>query len=267
MIRFVLMAGSLAAAAAGAAAQEPYAPLPSPVSATCPDGLCQPDGLTPFFAALDRPGAPVRIVQFGDSHTAAGDIEASFLWRLRGRFEGRDIAMTAHGLVGATLADMAGREPLLDPEAPAPDLVILAYGTNEGFDDGLDPLAYEALLRAQIERIRRAAPAAALLILGAPEAMRGEGGGTCPGDAEQRWAAPAMLTVVRDVQQRVAASTGVAFWDWKGRMGGDCSAFALAQGETPLMRGDGVHLTRAGGDWIGGLLFADLMTAYGRRGG
>lgn len=268
MIRSVLIVGSLAALAAGSTAQErPYAALPSPVSATCPDGLCQPQGLDPFFAALERPGTPMRIVQFGDSHTAAGDIEASFLWRLRGRFEGREIDLSAHGLVGATLDDLARRESLLEPDAPVPDLVILAYGTNEGFDDALDPVAYEALLRSQIERVRQAAPGSALLILGAPEALRGEGGGSCPGDVERRWKAPAMLAVVRDVQHRVAASAGVAFWDWQGRMGGDCSVFALAQGETPLMRGDGVHFTRAGGDWIGSLLFADLMTAYSRRGG
>ena len=76
-----------------------------------------------------------------------------------------------------------------------------------------------------------------------------------------------MLSVVRDVQHRVAAQEGVAFWDWRGRMGGDCSAFALTQGESPLMRGDHVHFTGPGGDWIGSLLAADLIAAYDRRGG
>lgn len=250
-----------------AAAQErPYVALPSPVSATCSNGLCQPGALASFFTALDRPGRPVRIVQFGDSHTAGGDIDASLMWRLRGRFEGRDIILNTHGLVGATLNAMAETEPLLAPEDTAPDLVIIAYGTNEGFDDLLAPAGYEGLLRGQIERVRRAAPGASVLILGAPEAMRGDGGGTCPGDTERRWKAPAMLSVVRNVQHRVAASTGVAFWDWKGRMGGDCSAFALTRGEPPLMRGDHVHFTGPGGDWIGSLLFADLMTAHDRRG-
>jgi hypothetical protein len=76
-----------------------------------------------------------------------------------------------------------------------------------------------------------------------------------------------MLSVVRDVQHRVAASTGVAFWDWRGRMGGDCSAHALTLGEAPLMRGDHVHFTGAGGDWIGSLLFADFVAAHDLRGG
>ena len=250
---------------AGQAQERPYLALPSPVSATCPDGICQPQALAAFFRALQRPGRTVRIVQFGDSHTAGGDIEASLLWRLSGRFEGREIALNAHGVVGATLSAMVATEPLLGPEDGTPDLVIIAYGTNEGFDELLDPRAYEALLRGQIERVRAAAPSASILILGAPEAMRGDGGGTCAGDVEQRWKAPVMLSVVRDVQHRVAASTGVAFWDWKGRMGGDCSAFSLTQGDAPLMRGDRVHFTGPGGDWIGSLLFADLMTAHDRR--
>ncbi|CAL1691530.1 hypothetical protein MMB232_01673 [Brevundimonas subvibrioides] len=267
MIRTALIAaGALAVAGASGAQERPYAPLPSPVSATCANGLCQPGALASLFTALDRPGRPVRIVQFGDSHTAGGDIAASLMWRLRGRFEGREIALSAQGEVGATLNAMAATDPLLAPGDGTPDLVVIAYGTNEGFDELLDPAAYEALLRGQAARVRQAAPGASILILGAPEAMRGDGGGTCPGDVEQRWKAPAMLSVVRDVQHRVAASTGVAFWDWKGRMGGDCSAFALTQGDAPLMRGDHVHFTGPGGDWIGSLLFADLMTAYDRRG-
>lgn len=266
-LSFSLIAIGLALAAATADAQErPYVALPSPISATCSDGICQSQALAAFFRALSQSGRPVRIVQFGDSHTAGGDIEASLLWRLRGRYEGREIVLAAHGLVGATLNAMAGTEPLLAPEDGTPDLVVIAYGTNEGFDDLLDPAAYEASLRGQIDRVRRAAPAASILILGAPEAMRGDGGGTCPGDVEQRWQAPAMLSVVRDVQHRVAASEHVAFWDWKGRMGGDCSAFALTQGDAPLMRGDHVHFTRAGGDWIGSMLFADLMTAHRQQG-
>ncbi len=266
MIRAAALIAALALADPVAAQERPYTPLPSPVSATCPGGLCQPEGLVEVFAAL-RQGRPVRIVQFGDSHTAGGDITASLLWRLQGRFEGVPISLFPHGVVGATLHGMAEREPLFDDGEAAADLVIIAYGTNDGFDDLMDPRAYEAMLRGQIQRVQRAAPGASILILGAPEAMRGDGGGRCAGDLDHRWKAPDMLSVVRDVQHRVAASTGVAFWDWRGRMGGDCSAFALTLGDAPLMRRDHVHFTYAGGDWIGGLLAADLIAAYDRRRG
>lgn len=265
MSRTLALLMGLALAGPAVAQERPYRPLPSPVSATCPGGICQSEGLTAFFAAFGQ-RRPVSIVQFGDSHTAGGDITRSLLWRLQGRFEGVPIHLHAHGLVGATLNAMAQREPRLDDGGARPDLVILAYGTNEGFDELLDPRAYEALLRAQIERVRQASPGTAILILGAPEAMRGDGGGGCAGDPDHRWKSPDMLSVVRDVQHRVAASMGVAFWDWRGRMGGDCSAHALTLGETPLMRGDHVHFTGPGGDWIGSLLAADLIAAYDRRG-
>ncbi|MBX9615301.1 MAG: hypothetical protein K2X25_06865 [Caulobacteraceae bacterium] len=266
MIRALALFAGLALAPVAGAQERPWTPLPSPVSATCPGGLCQPEALEGFFTALDGSG-PVRVVQFGDSHTAGGDITTSLSWRLQGRFEGREIGISARGVVGATLSGLAAREPLLEPGEAAPDLIIVAYGVNEGFDDALQPQVYEALLWGQVARLRAAAPGASLLILGAPEAMRGDGGGTCADDPERRWNVPAMLAVVRDVQHRVAADMGVAFWDWRGRMGGDCSAHALTLGDTPLMRGDHVHFTQAGGDWIGSLLFADLMAAHDQRGG
>lgn len=266
MIRALVLIGGLALAGSATAQERPYVALPSPVSATCPGGLCQPEGLTGFFNAF-RQRRPVTIVQFGDSHTAGGDITRSLLWRLQGRFEGTPVRLYPHGVVGSTLSGMGDRQSLFDAGEGRPDLVIIAYGTNEGFDDLLDPRAYERLLRAQIARVRMTSPGTAILILGAPEAMRGDGGGRCAGDPEQRWKAPAMLSVVRDVQHRVAAQEGVAFWDWRGRMGGDCSAHALTQGDQPLMRGDHVHFTFAGGDWIGSLLAADLIAAYDRRRG
>lgn len=264
MIRPLVLAAVLATGGAASAQERPWTPLPDPVSATCPGSLCQPQGLSRFFEAL-RGAGPVRVLQFGDSHTAGGDITAALLWRMQSRFPGREIRLDAVGTVGETLRGLEARQPLF--EAAAPQLVILAYGTNDGFDDLLDPSAFERLLRDQIGRVRREAPGASILLLGAPEAMRGEGGGTCAGDPEGRWRAPAMLSVVRDVQHRVAAETGVAFWDWRGRMGGECSAHALTLGAEPLMRPDHVHFTRAGGDWIGALLFDDLADAFASRGG
>lgn len=255
---------ALTSLASARAQERPWTPLPSPTSATCPGGLCQPLALAPFFAALDRtPPRPVRIVQYGDSHTAGGLITTALETRLRSRFPAREVRLQAIGVVGVTLSDLAARPMAFGPDAP--DLVIIAYGSNEGFDDHLDLAAYDSLLRDQIARLRAAAPGAALLILGAPEAMRGEGGGICAEDPAERWAAPAMLGLVRDVQHRVAAETGVAFWDWRGRMGGNCAAHRLTLGPDPLMRGDHVHFNDAGGAWIGGLLFADLMAAHDAR--
>ena len=176
---------------------------------------------------------------------------------------GPGVVVSNLGMVGATLADLAARteEVVIDQLAEwRPELIILAYGTNEGFDDALDPVAFERLLRGQIDRLRLRAPGAALMILGAPDALRSGGPGGCSADGLR--APPPSLALVRDVQGRVAADMGVAFWDWHGRMGGDCSADRLALMTEPHVRGDRVHFTGAGADWIGGILAGDLLAAY-----
>lgn len=176
---------------------------------------------------------------------------------------GPGVTVSNLGVVGATLRDLAARDEAvvaLELANWRPTLIVLAYGTNEGFDDGLDPAAYEALLRGQITRLRRLSPAASLMILGAPDALRNGVVNGC--SADRLRAPPPSLAVVRDVQRRVAADMGVAFWDWHGRMGGDCSADRLATRGEPFMRGDRVHFSSVGSDWIGGMLNADLMAAY-----
>lgn len=254
-----MLAGGLMAAFLVAAAGQarPWTPLPSPVSAACPGGICQPESLQ----RLAQGHGPLRIVQFGDSHSAAGWLPEAYRRRLEAGL-GRPVELTIVGEVGATLAS---RPPQLPAAPSGPDLIVLAYGTNEGFDDALDLAAYEARLRAELARLRAAAPDAVLLLLGPPEAMRGEGGGTCPDDPDSRWREPALLPLVRDVQHRVAAASGVAFWDWRGRMGGSCAAHRLTLGPEPLMRADHVHFNEAGADWLGGLLADDLLTAVRGR--
>jgi len=173
------------------------------------------------------------------------------------------VAVSNLGIVGATLRDLAARDDAVVAMQLANwrvSLIVLAFGTNEGFEEGLEGEAYEALLRGQVDRLRKLAPNASLMILGAPDALRSGGEAGCSADGQR--APPPSLAVVRDVQHRVAADLGVAFWDWHGRMGGDCSADQLALGAEPLMRGDRVHFTSAGGDWIGGILASDLLTAY-----
>ena len=277
---------ALWAAAGAVAAQEvPYLTLERVPAgaAVCPGGLCQPEGLAQVFGrlALTEAGGPapaVRIHQLGDSHTAGGRITAAVRARLQGRFgfavatdapsptqaEPRPgVLLSEYGQVGATLRDLqawreAGAPAGLTPWAA--DLVILAFGTNEGFEDGLDGAAYEATLRDEISRLRALTPGASILILGAPDALRSGAAGGCSADGLR--APPRSLAVVRDVQRRVAADMGVAFWDWHGRMGGDCAADRLALRVEPYMRGDRVHFTGAGADWIGGLMAADLLAAY-----
>lgn len=203
---------------------------------------------------LDQPVANARL------RSAGPGVVLDTVW---GQRMGPGVIVSSLGIVGSTLKDFAARDDALasaEFRAFAPNLIVLAYGANEGFDDSLDGSAYERLLRDQIARVRRLAPDAALMILGAPDALRTDGAGGCSADGQRR--PPPNLTVVRDVQRRVSAEMGVAFWDWRGRMGGDCSADGLATMAEPLMRGDRVHFTSEGADWIGGMLADDLLNAF-----
>ncbi|MFW2342564.1 GDSL-type esterase/lipase family protein [Brevundimonas sp.] len=191
------------------------------------------------------------------------------------------LSLSNLGVVGSTLMDLEGRDAATveaQLRSDPPDLILLAYGTNEGFDDDLDPAAYEQVLRGRITWLRRVAPDATLMILGAPDGLRRRQ--PTPGPerwsqscgSERDWQTPRALALVRDVQRRVSEDLGVAFWDWYGRMGGACSADRLAGGTEPLMRGDRVHFTAVGAEWIGDILADDLLTTYdgwraGRTGG
>ena len=70
------------------------------------------------------------------------------------------VVLSNLGVVGAQLTHF-GRtsDEVVRAEFAAyrPDLIVLAFGTNEGFSPSLDPDAYEAALRDQIARIRRLA--------------------------------------------------------------------------------------------------------------
>jgi lysophospholipase L1-like esterase len=201
------------------------------------------------------------------------------------------VVLANMGVVGTQLSDFAGRDDQAlraELEAYRPDLIILAFGVNEGYRPVVDGDAYAALLRREIARLKRLSPGAAVLVLGAPDADtvrpdiygtgRAAAFGCAPLSAGEsadydrlaalrspsllRWFPPAGLAAVRAAQRRAAAEAGVAFWDWQARMGGPCSAHALAKADPPLMRGDHIHFTPEGGVWLSGLLDADLMAAY-----
>lgn len=183
-----------------------------------------------------------------------------------GVFRRHGVVLSNLGVSGAQLAHFARADDgvvAAELETYRPDLIVLAFGTNEGFSPTLSPDAYEATLRAQVARIRaldgRNTP---ILLLGAPDAAGAEARLALPrsgcGDG---WAVPLLLGAVRERQRAVARDLGLAFWDWSTAMGGRCAASAWRR--DGLMRGDHVHFTREGGERIGALIDADILHALG----
>ncbi len=150
-----------------------------------------------------------------------------------------------------------------------PDLIVLAFGTNEGFSQRLSPGEFEADLRNQVNRLRRlAGREVPILIIGAPDAQTqnrslADNAGA-PVACDSGWYTPTLLAELRSRQRGVARDMGLAFWDWDRAMGGRCSAHDWRG--RGLMRGDHVHFTEEGGRRIGRMIFEDLEAAAAARG-
>jgi lysophospholipase L1-like esterase len=126
-----------------------------------------------------------------------------------------------------------------------PSLVILAYGTNEANSHLWTAEQYRTDLNAVIDRIRRAIPAASILMIGPPDCGRLQ---------------PLLhLPEVIDIQREIARSQNVAFWDWRLHMGGPgiVKRWVLAG----WSQQDYIHLTFEGYRMLGKLVFDQLEGA------
>jgi lysophospholipase L1-like esterase len=203
------------------------------------------DSATPVASAsvTTEDDGPVSITSFGTFRRRGG------------------VVLSNLGVVGAQLSHF-GRtdEAVVRAELAAyrPDLIVIAFGTNEAFSPSSGGEAYEAVLRDQIARIRRLAGAnVPILLLGPPDAgTRSAGIGDPERACGEGWLEPRALSRVRERQMIVARQMRVAFWNWAAAMGGRCASYQWRL--TELMRGDHVHFTRSGGDRIGSLIDAAI---------
>jgi lysophospholipase L1-like esterase len=137
----------------------------------------------------------------------------------------------------------------------APDLVILAYGTNEAGDDTTSA-TYERQLVDLLGRIARAVPTASCLLLGPPDrATRGPA-------PERIWSTMPKLLDIIETQRRVARAAGCAYYNQFAAMGGDGSIVAWANESSARAAKDYVHLTRDGYAFLGNVFAQDLVRAY-----
>ncbi|MEW6731234.1 MAG: GDSL-type esterase/lipase family protein [Acidobacteriota bacterium] len=134
-----------------------------------------------------------------------------------------------------------------------PDLIIVAYGTNEMSDLDWHPITYAAQFSAAVNRLQRAVPSAAILILGPPERAIRQG---------RKWQVLDNQLSIIEVQRRVAQAHSWAFWNSYRAMGGKGSIHRWSLTSPPLAQPDHVHLTRAGYDRIAQLIYQDLIRGY-----
>ena len=127
-----------------------------------------------------------------------------------------------------------------------PALVILAYGTNEANSPKWTETQYRTDLAAALNRVRRAAPAASILMVGPPDCGR--------------LRPLAHLSEVIEVQRDVARMQNVAFFDWRAHMGG--AGMMKRWVQAGLAQADYIHLNSAGYQLLGKMLFDQLERAY-----
>jgi lysophospholipase L1-like esterase len=205
----------------------------------------------------------------------------------------RGIVLTSHGFSGAQVGIMdrwdwktvASHLAELDPS-----LILLAFGTNEGYAPKSRLQNYGSLLEKRIDALKQAAPNASIVLVSGPDANRipkycnGTGSGHdqthCrPLSAEEvagydgllshsdrslcRWHTPGSYDLVRNAQREVAHKTGAYFWDWFEFQGGLCGAYRWEQ--EGLVHKDRVHMKKDGYWRSADQLYAMLMRGFRGR--
>lgn len=153
------------------------------------------------------------------------------------------------GIDGARLATTLAWEPEQFVSAVrerSPSLVVLAYGTNEVFDQ-TRVSHYAEHLEQLVTLLRRAIPDVSCLVLGPPDA---------PGVSE---ATRPRVVEITNVEREAAARLGCAFFSLYEAMGGEGSFRRWAATHPGLARGDGIHFTIAGYQKLGALVADALL--------
>jgi lysophospholipase L1-like esterase len=134
-----------------------------------------------------------------------------------------------------------------------PDLVIIAYGSNEAGDANFTTVQYHRIFSAALQRIRRAVPQASLLVIASPDRQMRTGG---------QWESLTTLPGIVATQRQAARENRAAFWDLYHAMGGAGAIERWNMRSSALAQSDRVHLTAAGYRLVADALYAELMRNF-----
>jgi lysophospholipase L1-like esterase len=192
----------------------------------------------------------------------AGDAEVR-VFGLSVERPGPGVIVDAIGIRGRTAKTWLSWERTIANQALAtlqPDLIVLAYGTNEGNDLKYTMDQYRSDLDHVLAGMRVALPDAACVLMG-------------PSDRgvkidEHTFGVWDRTQWVAQVQREVAPLYGCAFWDWQAATGGPGSMIGWYVQDPPLASADLIHFTQPGYERVGDMFLAALdaaaMGAMGR---
>lgn len=235
---------------------------------------------------LRKPGQSIAISPRGNGSV---ELLGWSVWQKQ-----RGVALVSHGVSGAAVGVMERFDPLIVAQEIAvldPALIILAYGTNEGFSMSLDPSTYRQQFAERLAELKRMAPRAAIVVAGPPNALR------IPdfcGSAEQRdrmacapppaqtaaayyalvnqrsrllcrWHEPGPQIEVRAIQRQEAARAKALFWDWSQMPPAPCGMDAWTRRNPPFVHKDRVHMRAEGYAAGADALYKELLRSYRPR--
>jgi lysophospholipase L1-like esterase len=132
-----------------------------------------------------------------------------------------------------------------------PGLIVLAYGTNEATDSSWSVEGYRRMFGDVLDRLRRAAPAASILVIGPADRWR---------YSQRKWQVVPGIDSIIEAQQAACREHAAAFWDARERMGGKGAMRDWVY--AGLAQWDYVHFTVAGYRRLATVLFTDLMAQF-----
>jgi lysophospholipase L1-like esterase len=226
---------------------------------------------------LPKRGATDRVKQISITTTRAGTVNLASVAIYN---RGSGVTYNSVGYPGATVGIINKFDERLfasELRRIDPQIVVLSFGSNEGFNENLDLERYSGNYARAVQKIRATLPSASIVVVAPPDgselpanckdkAMRGQcrhaaasrsigPTGAPPADgmpeaSEQpvdcAWRTPPKLDRVRDIQRDIAQREGLVYWDWASIMPRDCGADRWASQSPPLMAKDHLHFTSSG---------------------
>jgi lysophospholipase L1-like esterase len=135
-----------------------------------------------------------------------------------------------------------------------PDLIVLAYGTNEAGDDDVPIETYEEGLRRVMKRIREVSPDASCVLIGPSDRP-------LKNDDETFGPRPRTGQIVQS-QRRISEEFSCGFFDLVALMGGPMSMLRWVAAKPPLGAADHVHYTYKGYKTVGEVFYQALVAGY-----
>ena len=203
--------------------------------------------VTPGYHTFERPGGPAQI-----EVRPVGDGEVR-LFGVTAESDAKGVVVDTLGIGGTRASNHLKWDEFVwadNFKRRAPDLVFLAYGTNESVDEDQPIGVYRSNLAQVLTRLRRAAPEAACVMIG-------------PGDFPNKQAdgtlrpRPRVLEII-NTQRELAREHGCAFWNALQFMGGEGAMAYWTASQPAMAMSDHLHLNRRGYTRMG-MAIADAL--------